>query len=255
MWKWQTTVFVFQWPSAGPRFSCASSCLTALGRALLPCLLYLPERVHLVMLWLLTEHFVSPDLWWQMIDHESFKLVWLKWVWGEDGLLRPGPWSGKTESVHSSTSLPLGRSTNVWEGWCLGPQAGPVLRSHGPPVFLLPTLVWLTPAYTPGHLPEPPDQDAYLLGVFVKFGAQVLLCTYQNRLVIVYLLVCSQLDFGLLEGGSYVWFMLPFFVHSLIHKQREAFVEWVSMGSLFMLVTLLSGLSSGQMPKPFPLMT
>lgn len=124
------------------------------------------------MLWLLTEPFVSPDLWWQMIDHESFKLVWLKWVWGEEGLLRPGPRSGKTESVHSSTSLPLGRSTNVWEGWCVGPQAGPVLRSHGPPVFLLPTLVWLAPAYTPGRLPEPPDQDAYLLGVFVKFCAR-----------------------------------------------------------------------------------
>lgn len=79
------------------------------------------------MSWLLTEHSVSSDLWWQMIDHESLKLVWLKWVWGEEGLLRPGPLPGKTESVHPSTSLTLGRSTNIWEGCAVssGPQSRP----------------------------------------------------------------------------------------------------------------------------------
>ena len=138
MWKWQTTVLFFLMAKCRTTFQL---CLfLPYSRSLFLCLLYLPERVHLVM-WLLTKRFVSPDLWWQMIDHESLKPVWLKWVWGEEGLLRPGPWSGKMESVHPSTSLPLGRSTDIWEGCAL---------SSGPQSRHCPSLTWpscLPPAH------------------------------------------------------------------------------------------------------------
>lgn len=87
-------------------------------------------------------------------------------------MLRPGP-------VQEKRNQCILLHLCLWEGpqtsekadvWDLKQALS--FGSHGPPVFLLPTLVWLAPAYTPGRLPEPPDQDAYLLGVFVKFCAR-----------------------------------------------------------------------------------
>lgn len=205
------------------------------------------------MLWLLTEHFVSPDLWWQMIDPRVLQTGLIKVGVGGGGFAETRPTVRKDGisaffyisafgKVHKRLRrLMCGTSSRpcpslTWPS-CLPPAHFGVVSS----CLLLWTSSWA------------PDQDAYLLGVFVKFcAAGTLLCAYQNRLVIVYLLVCSQLDFGLLEGGSYVWFMLPFFVHSLIHKQRES-VCWMSEHRISVHVgDLLSGLSSGQMPKPFP---
>lgn len=108
-----------------------------------------------------------------------------------------------------------------------------------------PTSCWCF-SWTPSLTPSPRSIPFIC---FPKILCTRLVYAHQTLWWLVVYLPASQLDCGLLEGENCVWLMLLFFVHDLIHKQREVFVEWVNVGShsssLFMLVTLLSGLHTG----------
>lgn len=224
--------------------------------------LCLPERVHFIKLWLLTEHAVSPDSWdykWQTTSQFHFTSGHRgrRVYWEDSGL------PGRVESVYPSKSAPLQR---VHSSGPFPPQPvqlltklGCVLSLSEPsmptvPFHLPPACLGLVqPADSPARLPWPLATDASLLCVFIRFYAQDLYKYLSDFVAIACLLVCFPAKLWPSTAWELCLTHISILIRGFVRKQTEVFDEWAWDLCSWLWLCFLDW-AQDKCPEPFLLM-